>query len=349
MTLTKPVSVCLGLQGGGTYGAFGWGVLDRLLAEELLEIQAISGASGGAINAAVAADGYAHGGGREGARRALERFWRALGQASLASPLQRTPLDILTGHYSLERSPAYHMLEMAAAMAGPVPDTPLSHNPLRKLLEATIDFDRVRACRGIALFVNAINVRTGIGALWTREELDVQKLLASACLPTVFGAAEVEGELYWDGSFVANPPLAPLVEQMPARDIIVVQNNPIARAEAPRSMADISNRAHEIAFNISFVREISALRHTGGLPEESRGTGMAFAASRLHLITGNPMLSELSISSKFISEPVFLQHLHDRGVEAAERWLAEHGGSVGLRSTFDPEPVHYPDRMRSAG
>ncbi|WP_020653423.1 patatin-like phospholipase family protein [Massilia niastensis] len=343
--MTNYRNISLGLQGGGTYGAFGWGVLDRLLQEEWLVIEAVSGVSAGAINAVVLADGYARGGGRAGARKALDRFWRTLGQAAILSPLQRTPLDRLAGGFTMEHSPAYQLLEMAGALAGPVFDIPVSLNPLRNLLAATIDFARVRDCEELELFVMATNVRTGTGKVFRRAELDVQKVLASACLPTVFAAVEVDGETYWDGSFVANPPLAPLIDGASARDLLIVQNSPIARAEVPRNMADISNRANEIAFNISFVREIGALQHLHGVPDEERSATATRDPVRLHLISGNHVIADTRISAKFNAELGFLQKLHDLGVETAENWLREHGDQIGVRSTLDPMPVYFPDKV----
>lgn len=340
--IPMPTPVSLGLQGGGTYGAFTWGVLDRLLDEEHLVFDSLSGSSSGAVNAVVLADGYALGGGRQGAKAALRRFWTTLGQLASLSPMQRTLVDHLAGRWTMEHSPAYQLLEMAGALMGPVKEIPLTLNPLRNLLSTLVNFDRVRACEELQLFIAATNVRTGTGRIFTRGELDAQKVTASACLPTVFAAVEVDGESYWDGSYVANPPLAPLLER-PARDLIVVQNNPIARAGLPRSMADISNRSNEIAFNISFVREISALQHVNGLPEEERGADMRFAPVRLHLISGVDTLGEYGISSKFNPELAFLMHLHDCGVQAAERWLLEHGDSLGQRSTLSDLPVFYAD------
>lgn len=316
--MSESKKICLGLQGAGTYGAYTWGVLDRLLDEERFVLDSISGSSSGAINAAVVADGYAHGGGRRGAQQALRRFWTGLGQAMMASPLQRTPLDHLAGRWTIEYSPAYHVLEMAGAFSGPVLETPISQNPLRNLLSLLIDFERVRACEELQLFVAATNVRSGAGRIFTREELDVQKIMASACLPTVFAAVEVDGETYWDGSYVANPPLAPLLQRDGA-DMIIVRNNPIARTQVPRSLADIGNRSDEIAFNISFQRELNALPQ--GQPHR-------------HLISGVELLSEYSISSKLNAEPLFLEHLHQHGYAAADAWLMQHGDAVGHTSTL---------------
>ena len=337
---SRPVS--LGLQGGGTYGAFTWGVLDRLLDEDSLRFDSLSGSSSGAVNAVVLADGYALGGGRRGAQAALRRFWTTLGHLSTFSPLQPTPVDRMAGRWTMERSPIYQLMEMAGAAIGPVMQLPVTLNPLRNLLQSLVDFTRVRACDELQLFVAATNVRTGTGRIFTRVELDVQKVIASACLPTVFAGVEIDGETYWDGSYVANPPLAPLLGR-PARDLIVVQNNPVARTTMPRSLADISNRSNEIAFNISFVREMSMLKHLGTLPDEERGAGVTMAPARLHLISGTDILAEYAMSSKFNSELPFLLHLHDCGVKAADAWLRAHGADVGERSSFDPAPVFFPD------
>ena len=334
---TKKIS--LGLQGGGTYGAFTWGVLDRLLQDERIEITSLSGVSAGAVNAAVVADGFAHGGGREGARLSLSRFWHALGLTALLSPLQRTPLDHMVGGFTMSNSPFYHLMEMAGALAGPVREQPLTANPLRQFLTTNIDFERVRACKELGIFINATNLHTGAGKLFRREEIDVQRVMASACLPTVFASVEVEGELYWDGSYTANPPLAPLVKEGGASDLLVVQINPIVRTETPGNVADISNRANEIAFNISFVREVNALLHVQGVSDEEGGSSMLFSTTRLHMISALNMLSEFSISSKFNSELGFLEMLHNHGVAAADKWLKEHFDDLGVRTTLDTKMV----------
>ncbi|MGV7208745.1 patatin-like phospholipase family protein [Oxalobacteraceae bacterium A2-2] len=336
-------NISLALQGGGTYGAFGWGVLDRLLQEETLAITAISGASAGAINAVVLADGYALGGGRAGARAALGKFWLGLGQVCLLSPLQPSPADYLAGRYTMEYSPGYQMMEMAAAMAGPVFEIPFTLNPLRNFLSAMVDFERVRACEELQLYIAATHVRSGTGKLFMRRELDVQRVMASCCLPTVFAAVEVEGETYWDGSYVANPPLAPLARGPQPRDVLIVQNNPVARREIPRTMADIGNRSDEIAFNVSFLRELASILHCGAVQDEERGDAMRPGPARLHLVSAQADLAGLSISSKMNAQPAFLMRLHDLGVQAADRWLAAHQQDIGLRSSFDPRPLFQRD------
>jgi NTE family protein len=338
MTTTKKIS--LGLQGGGSYGAFGWGVLDRLLADDRFDLDGIAAASAGAVNAAALADGYARGGGKEGARKSLARFWTTLGQSALLSPMRPSPFDYLTGRASIETSPGFLLMQLLTAALSPIQLNPLNIHPLSTLLSTLIDFERVRDCHELKLFVSGTNVRTGQGHVFRRDELTVRHIMASACLPQVFAPVEIDGEHYWDGSIVGNPPLAPLVDRAQARDILIVQNNPIARRDLPVSMADVHSRTNEIAFNISFVREITALRNMASVVDEETGAHMAYGQMRLHLISGAEMLRDLSISSKFNMEWPFIQQLHDRGVAAAERWLDEHADSVGLQSTLDPAHIY---------
>lgn len=334
---TKKIS--LGLQGGGAYGAFGWGVLDRLLAEERLDISAISGTSAGAVNAAVVADGYARGGGREGAREALRRFWRGLSTAAtMASPIRPTPVDYALGGGTLATSPGYQFMQLMAGMLAP-PASPLSMNPFQPLLASLIDFERVRACEEIDLFIPATNIRSGKGRVFTRPELDASKIAASACLPYVFAPVVIDGEAYWDGSFVGNPSLSPLVMDGPT-DIVIVQNNPIARPGLPMTMSDIQSRTTEIAFNVSFVREVSTIRHLSAIVDAENSDIVHGAPVRLHLISGNDGLQQLDLSSKFNTEWPFLLRLHALGVETAGRWLEENFEHVGRVSTMDPIPVH---------
>jgi NTE family protein len=331
--------ISLGLQGGGAFGAFGWGVLDRLLQEERLEIAAISGTSAGGVNAAVVADGYARGGGREGAREALRRFWGGLSaSASVLSPARPTPLDWAMGGGTLATSPGYQLMQLFGGVLAP-PASPLSMNPLIPLLATLIDFERVRACEEIALFIPATNIRSGKGRIFRRAELEARMIAASACLPYVFAPVVIEGEAYWDGSFVGNPSLSPLVDHGPA-DIVIVQNNPVARPGLPMTMSDVQSRTSEIAFNVSFVREVAAIRHLGGLADAEDSDVVHAAAVRLHLVSGNEVLQQLDLSSKFNTEWPFLLRLHALGVETAGRWLEQNFEHLGRRSTMDPVPVH---------
>jgi len=336
--------ISLGIQGGGALGAFGWGVLDRLLQEERLEIGAISGTSAGAVNAAVLADGYARGGGRAGARTALRRFWQNLSTAASAvSPVRPTPFDWAMGGGTLATSPGYQLMQLLAGVLAP-PASPLSMNPLQPLLATLIDFERVRACEEIALFIPATNIRSGKGRVFRREELDARMVAASACLPYVFAPVVIDGEAYWDGSFIGNPALSPLVDNGPA-DIVIIQNNPIARPNLPLTMSDIQSRTSEIAFNIAFVREVSAIRHLGGVVDAEDSNITHAAGVRLHLISGNEELQQLDLSSKFNTEWPFLLRLHALGVATAERWLEENFDHIGKMSTLDPVPVHEAEQL----
>jgi NTE family protein len=335
----RPIS--LGLQGGGTYGAFTWGVLDRLLDDERLPFDGISGTSAGAINAVVMADGMAHGGGRRGAQAALRKFWTALSQASAFSPIQRTPLDYLLGRWTLESSPGYHMMQMMSTAMALVQVMPFAINPIRELLSSLIDFERVRACEDLRLFVHATNVRTGKGKMFTRAEMDVQRLMAAICLPQVFAAVEIDGEAYWDGSYVGNPALAPLIGPGCSRDLVIVQINPVARAELPRSIADINSRANEISFNISMMREIAAIGQLRRVIDEMEGEEVHAANIRMHLISGTETLSNYSLSSKYNTEWAFLSHLHDSGFAAADTWLSKNFFQIGVKPTLELEPIFH--------
>lgn len=340
--------ISLGLQGGGSFGAFGWGVLDRLLAEERLEIAAISGTSAGGVNAAVVADGYARGGGREGARAALQRFWRGLSATgAMLSPARPTPLDWAMGGGTLATSPGYQLMQLFSGVLAP-PASPMSMNPMIPVLAALIDFERVRSCEEIGLYIPATNIRSGKGKVFTRAQLDARVIAASACLPYVFSPVVIDGEAYWDGSFVGNPSLSPLVDHGPA-DIVIVQNNPVARPGLPMTMSDIQSRTTEIAFNTSFVREVSAIHRIGAIVAAENSDVVQAAAVRLHLISGNDELQRLDLSSKFNIELPFLLRLRDLGVATAERWLEENFDRIGKMSTLDPIPVHEAERMTGTG
>jgi NTE family protein len=335
--------ISVGLQGGGSLGAFGWGVLDRLLADDRIEIAAISGTSAGSVNTVALADGYARGGGREGGRASLERFWRGLSADSLLSPIRRTPVDYALGGWTLATSPGYQLMQLFSGVLAP-PASPLSMNAMLPVLARLIDFERVRSCEELDLFVPATNIRTGRGRIFTRKELEASVIAASACLPHVFAPVVIEGESYWDGSFVGNPALSPLVDNGPA-DIVIIQNNPLARDKLPQTMSDIHNRATEIAFNISFMREVSAIQHLGAMVDAERSEVVHAAGVRLHLISGNNELQRLDLSTKFNTEWPFLLHLRDLGMATAERWLAENFEQIGKASTLDPVPVYAAERL----
>ena len=328
----KTVKVDLGLQGGGAHGAFTWGVIDRLLDEPWIEFTGVSGTSAGAMNAAVLVDGFAEGG-RPGAQKALERYWRAVADAGRMSPMQRGPIEKMSNLWTLDYSPAFNMLEMAARMMSPYDTNPFGSNPLRAILMECIDFDRV-AKAGIKLFVNATNVRTGRGKLFRNADITPEVLMASACLPTMFQAVEIDGEFYWDGGFSGNPSIVPLVRECASRDTIIVQINPILRPDPPRTAREIQDRLNEIAFNSVLIKELRGAAMMRRVADPGTGEGKALAEMRLHRITSD-MLLTLGYSSKLLAEWGFFTMLRDEGRKAADAFLTDHGKDVGVRQTLD--------------
>ncbi|HEY0846627.1 MAG TPA: patatin-like phospholipase family protein [Noviherbaspirillum sp.] len=337
----------IALQGGGAHGAFAWGVLDRLLEDERLCIDGISGTSAGAMNAVVLADGFSRGGGREGARDALRSFWKAVSDTAHFSPLQRTPLDRLMGRWTMDSSPGYMLMQLAGTLFSPYEFNPLNINPLRELLGRLIDFDRVRACSDLRLFISATNVRTGKARIFRRHELDADRVMASACLPQLFQAVEIDGEAYWDGGYMGNPALFPLIDETPAHDLLIVQINPVVRNELPRSAAEIMNRLNEITFNASLVREISSVLLLKKLVDEEQVDRVRYTDMRLHRITAEPELLRLSVSSKLNAEWEFLAYLHQVGYQAAGQWLALHFDKLGEASTLDLSEIFFAELSES--
>ena len=326
------VLIDLALQGGGSHGAFTWGVLDRLLEESWLKIDAVSGTSAGAMNAAVLASGWLKGG-APGARQALESYWRRVSEAAAFSPFQRTPLDRLMGRWSLDHSPGYVAMDLMTRLASPYDLNPLGYNPLKPILEESIDFEILRQSP-IKLFITATNVRTGRGRIFRNPEISADVLLASACLPTMFQAVEIDGEAYWDGGYAGNPTITPLVRESSASDTILVQINPRERADVPRSAADILNRLNEISFNASLMKEIRMIALLRQVADPGSGEGARWAGMRTHRIM-TEMLSELGASSKLNAEWDFVSLLRDEGRRAAAAFLDQHGSDIGARSTAD--------------
>jgi NTE family protein len=332
----EPISVDLALQGGGAHGAFTWGVLDRLLEEPWLRIDGISGTSAGAMNAAVLIDGHAAGG-AAGARAALEAFWQSVSRAALLSPLRRTPLDVLLGRWTLDYSPAFIAMDLAARLLSPYDLNPGGFNPLREILAEAIDFERL-AQAPIKLFVTATNVRTGRGRVFRNSVITPDVLLASACLPTLFQAVEIGGEPYWDGGYSGNPTITPLVRECASNDTILVQINPVERPGTPRTARDILNRLNEVSFNAVLLKELRMIALLREVAEPGDCEGARWADMRIHRIASEQMTA-LGYSSKLNAEWEFLCMLRDEGRRAAESFLAAHGEDLGRHSSLDLDPL----------
>jgi NTE family protein len=327
-----PLLIDLALQGGGSHGAFTWGVLDRLLEESWLRIEAISGTSAGAMNAAVLADGWTEGG-AAGARAALDAYWDRVARAAVFSPLQRTALDRLLGRWTLDSSPVFIGFDLMARIFSPYNLNPRGFNPLESILQESIDFTRL-VKSPIKLFVTATNVRTGRGRIFRNAELTPDVLLASACLPTLFQAVEIDGEPYWDGGYSGNPTITPLVRESEAQDSILVQINPRERPGTPRSAGEILNRLNEVSFNATLMKELRMIALLRQVADPGSGEGARWAGMRTHRIMTD-LMTDLGYSSKMNAERAFLTMLRDEGRRAASAFLDAHAGDLGHRSTAD--------------
>jgi NTE family protein len=284
------------------------------------------------MNAVVMADGLAAGGPGQ-ARIALEQFWKRVSDAALLSPLRRGPLEILTGTWTLDYSPVFAVFDVASRMLSPYDVNPFGTNPLRQILADSVDFDRVSRA-SVSLFVTATNVRTGRGRVFRNCDLTPEVLLASACLPTMFQAVEIDGEAYWDGGYSGNPTLSPLIRECSSSDTIIVQINPIERPGTPRTAREIHNRLNEVAFNATLIKEFRAAALLHQVADPGTGEGAVWAKMRIHRIASDAML-ELGYSSKLLAEWEFFCMLRDEGRRAASAFLETHGNDLGVKSTLD--------------
>jgi NTE family protein len=327
-----PLLIDLALQGGGSHGAFTWGVLDRLLEEPWLRIAAISGTSAGAMNAAVLADGWTEGGAK-GARTALEKYWQHVSRAAAFSPLQRSPIDRLMGRWTLDTSPVYVAMDLMSRVLSPYDLNPLGLNPLRSIIAENIDFNRI-VRSPIKLFITATSVRTGRGRIFRNAEITADVLLASACLPTMFRAVEIDGEAYWDGGYAGNPTITPLIRESDAHDTILVQINPRERPDTPRSAGDILNRLNEISFNSPLMKELRMIALLHEVADPGTGEGARWAQMRTHRIMTDA-LAQFGASSKLNAEWDFVATLHAEGRRATSEFLETSADDLGKRSTAD--------------
>jgi NTE family protein len=328
----QPILIDLALQGGGSHGAFTWGVLDRLLQEDWLRIDGVSGTSAGAMNAAVMADGYAAGG-APGARAALDAYWRLVAEAARFSPFQRGPLDIFFGRWTLDHSPMFIAMDLMSRLYSPYDLNPAGTNPLRDILEKAIDFERLKTSP-IKVFITATNVRTGRGRVFRNAEITPDVLLASACLPTLFQAVEIDGESYWDGGYAGNPTMTPLVRELDSDDTILIPINPIERPGTPRSAAEILNRLNEVSFNSALLKELRMIALLRQVADPGHSEGAQWAKMRIHLVR-NSIMSTLGYSSKLNAGWDFLSMLREEGRKAAEAFLEADADNIGKRSSVD--------------
>jgi NTE family protein len=325
----------LALQGGGAHGAFTWGVLDRLLEEERIGFEGISATSAGAMNATVVAYGIAEGG-RDGGKRALAQFWRRISHAAALGPLQPSVLDRWFGNHALENSPAFLVFDLVTRLFSPYQFNPLNYNPLREVVEQTVDFDKLRAAScPVKLFLSATNVRTGKIKVFDNRQMGPDAVLASGCLPFLFQAVEIDGEHYWDGGYMGNPALYPLIYHCDSTDVLIVHINPLERPELPVTGTAILNRINEISFNSSLMREMRAINFVTRLIDEEHCSRESLKRMLIHAIAADDVMSGLSVASKLNADWEFLTHLRDTGRARADAWLAKNFGRLGRESTVD--------------
>ena len=323
----------LALQGGGAHGAFTWGVLDRLLEEPSFQIDGVSATSSGAMNAVVLAHGLTVGG-RDGAKQALADFWQRISEVAQNSFLQPSWYDRLTHNRGLEHSPAF-FFDMLTRMLSPYQFNPLNYNPLKSVLESVVDFERLQRACPIKLFLCATNVRTGKLRVFDNNEVCVNRVLASACLPFLHRAVEIDGECFWDGGYMGNPALFPLIYNCDSRDIIVIHINPTERPDIPKTATEITSRINEISFNSSLLREMRAMAFVTNLIDDKKITDKSLKRMLVHSIEADDVMQGLSVTSKLNADWEFLTYLHRIGRERADRWLKAHLSSVGVESTVD--------------
>jgi NTE family protein len=329
----------LALQGGGAHGAFTWGVLDELLADGRIRIDGVSGASSGAVNAVMLADGLLRGGPEE-ARKRLAEFWRAASIGGNLPELQRHVVERLFSMIPLEDSPMRTWLD-AVGRFSPFEVNPLNINPLKQLIERFVDFDALRAQTTHPLFISATNVQTGALRIFTREEVTAEAVMASACLPLLFRAVEIDGANYWDGGYTGNPVLCPFLCATQTEDVLVVQIYPRQREEVPTGKREILSRISEITFNSSLMAELRAADFVNRLIEEGklpRGTAPGeYRRLNLHRVTLEDIGGTLDTASRLQNHYEFFDRLHKLGRQAARQFLDAHFDDIGVRATIDRE------------
>lgn len=330
----KTKKIALGLQGGGSHGAFTWGVLDALFADERLEIVGLSGTSAGGMNAAAALQGYLKNG-REGARQELRRFWNLVQARSSNLPLKPNLFQLMVGNYSLRGSPAYAWFNMMREIYSPYDSNPLDINPLRNIVTDFFDFELLRQSSKLKIFLCATHVKSGKLHIFKSKDLSENALLASSCLPTLFKAVEVNGEYYWDGGYVGNPAIYPLIYNCATKDIAVVQLTQSYRDLLPQTAEDIMDRHREITFNACLMREMRAIHLITTMVEKGTITDKSIKKLNMHLIRNSDVFDDLDLSTTLNTDKNFLEHLFEEGFKTGQQWLSDNFDQIGISSTAD--------------
>ena len=338
--MRKKRKINLALQGGGSHGAYTWGILDRLLEEDCLVIDGISGTSAGAMNGAVLVNGFLKGGNEE-AKKALNKFWTDVGNMGRFSMVRTGVMDRIFRTWNMDLSFGYHWFNILSQTFSPYDANPTNANPLRMLLEKDIDMKMLREAKDVKLFVTATNARTGRPRVFKTNEITADVLLASACIPYLFQAVEVNGDHYWDGGYSGNPALWPLIYGCNTDDILVVQINPLERHKLPKTAHEIMNRINEVTFNSSLIAEIKAINFVSRMVHKKQLNKRVYKELRFHMIMPTDEMQELNASSKLNSDLDFLLFLKKLGRRAADDWIKENYSKVGKKSSFDIEKTFF--------
>jgi NTE family protein len=339
----------LALQGGGSHGAFTWGVLDALLEDGRVSIEGISGTSAGAMNAVALAHGFAQSEGKskqsanDAARASLANFWNGVVSMGALGEAQRAPFDMLMGSMGGDASPMGKMMSSMTNMwstaitqsMSPYQNNPLDINPLKDFLEKHIDFEAIAALKNLKLFVVATGVSTGKAEVFSGKRVTAKAVMASACLPTLFKAVEIEGEHYWDGGYSGNPAIHPLIYNCSSRDILLVQINPIKRDKLPTTAAEIMDRMNEITFNAGLLAEMRAIDFVKRLIAQGKLDASHYKDVLMHRIDGGELLEDYNAASKVSTNSQMIHKLRDLGRECTKKWLKQYVDQIGKQATLD--------------
>lgn len=334
--MTEKKQISLALQGGGSHGAFAWGVLDRVLEDDRVVIEGIVGTSAGAMNAVVAAHGLAQNG-NPAARSALREFWNAVADLGSQSFVQPSWIDQLTSRGNMDYSPGWIMMDLMSRVLSPYQLNPTNYHPLRDLLIKQVDFEGIRRSDCVKLFVCASNIRTNRLRVFDNNEISADAVLASACLPFMFKAIEIDGEHFWDGGYMGNPPIFPIIYNCKSADVILIMINPISIEDVPQSARAILDRINTLSFNSSLMREMRAINFVNHLVDSGFDDGGRLKKIRIHCIDAEDEMRNLGVSSKINAQPEFIDWLFQLGRKRADIFLREQFDKIGREPSTNIE------------
>jgi len=304
------------------------------MGDKRIWIDGLSGTSAGAMNAVVMADGFIKGR-RDGARAAVTEFWHRVSKAGFSNSVGMSHTSGSPGNWNLDNTPYYAMFDMITRMFSPYELNPADINPLKEIVEDMVDFETLRKHDELKLFVTATNVRTCKPKVFHTTELTAPMLMASACVPLLFKAVEIDGEAYWDGGYMGNPTIYPLIHECKSHDVVIVQINPLNRPEIPTKARDILNRITELSFNSSLVREMRGVATITSLIDSGKLASDVYSRVNFHMIEAPDELPALGVSSKFNTDIRFLEHLKEMGWKSADDWLTQNFDSIGVKSSIN--------------